>query len=192
MSECWKFLKEVYEFDSLPEENLPEFIFWGRSNVGKSSLINSLTKSKIAKTSKTPGRTKSLVFFELANKLRIIDFPGYGYSKISKNVESKLDKLIEHYLLKRKIIKKLFLLIDSRHGFKKIDQIIINQLNPLLGDKVCIIFTKIDKLKDSDGKKKLNYYNKLTPNKFNKKFFNASIKEVNTIILLKKFILKSL
>jgi GTP-binding protein len=192
MSECWKFLKEVYEFDSLPEENLPEFIFWGRSNVGKSSLINSLTKSKIAKTSKTPGRTKSLVFFELANKLRIIDFPGYGYSKISKNVESKLDKLIEHYLLKRKIIKKLFLLIDSRHGFKKIDQIIINQLNPLLGDKVYIIFTKIDKLKDSDGEKKLNYYNKLTPNKFNKKFFNASIKEVNTIILLKKFILKSL
>ncbi|MEE2695155.1 MAG: ribosome biogenesis GTP-binding protein YihA/YsxC [Pseudomonadota bacterium] len=192
MSEYWEFLKEVYDFDSLPEENLPEFIFWGRSNVGKSSLINSLTKSKIARTSKTPGRTRSLVFFELANKLRIVDFPGYGYSKIPKNSEFKLDKLIELYLLKRRIVKILFLLIDSRHGFKKTDQTIIHQLNSLLDDRICIVFTKIDKLKNSNERNSLQNFNNITTNEFNKKFFNASIKETNTIILLKKFILNSL
>ena len=77
MNENLKFLKEVFETRSLPEESLPEFVFWGRSNVGKSSLINSITKSKIAKTSKTPGRTRSLVFFEFEKKIRIVDFPGY-------------------------------------------------------------------------------------------------------------------
>ena len=96
-----KFLKEVYESKNLPEENLPEFVFWGRPNVGKSSLINSIT-SKIAKTSKTPGRTRSLVFFEYRKKIRIVDFPGYGYSKIPKANEFKIDKLIEIYLQKDK------------------------------------------------------------------------------------------
>ena len=72
MNENLKFLKEVFESESLPEESLPEFVFWGRSNVGKSSLINSITKSKIAKTSKTPGRTRSLVFFEFEKKCREI------------------------------------------------------------------------------------------------------------------------
>ena len=91
MNEPWKFIKEVYSFKDLPIDEIPEFIFWGRSNVGKSSLINSITKKKIAKTSRTPGRTRSLVLFQYKKDLRIIDLPGYGYSKISKK---KLLKLI--------------------------------------------------------------------------------------------------
>ena len=84
MNEHWSFVKEVHSFNQLPDDNIPEFIFWGRSNVGKSSLINFLTKKKLAKTSKTPGRTRSLVFFQFKNDFRIVDFPGYGFSKINK------------------------------------------------------------------------------------------------------------
>ncbi len=192
MTEFWEFLKEVHEFNHLPSDNVPEVIFWGRSNVGKSSLINSITNSKIAKTSKNPGRTRALVFFQLQKTLRIVDFPGYGYSKIPKLDEYKLDKLIDKYLQKRRNINKLFLLIDSKHGFKKIDQIIINQLNVHLKNKIFIIFTKKDRLKNKKEKDLLKNYNKLVDEELDKKFFNTSIKEINTIILLKKFILNSL
>ena len=121
MSEDWRFLKEVYSYKDLPNDSIPEFIFWGRSNVGKSSLINFLTKKKLAKTSKTPGRTRSLVFFQFKNDFRIVDFPGYGFSKINKGKIQLLDELIEKYLTGRKNLRKLFLLIDSRHGLKPID-----------------------------------------------------------------------
>ena len=150
MNENLKFLKEVFESRNLPEESLPEFVFWGRSNVGKSSLINSITKSKIAKTSKTPGRTRSLVFFEFEKKIRIVDFPGYGFSKIPKFNEFKIDRLIENYLYQRKVIKFIFLLIDARHGMMEIDKNIFCQLDKILGSKLIIIFTKIDKLKNQE------------------------------------------
>ena len=81
MPENWKFLTEAHKFTDLPQDEIPEIVFWGRSNVGKSSLVNSITNLKIAKTSKTPGRTRSLVFFELKGKFRIVDFPGYGWEK---------------------------------------------------------------------------------------------------------------
>ena len=84
-SESWKFLKEVYDSKNLPFDSVDEFVFWGRSNVGKSSLINSLTNTNLAKVSRTPGRTKSLIFYELEGKIRLVDFPGYGFSKISKD-----------------------------------------------------------------------------------------------------------
>ena len=192
MSEHWKFLDEVHDYKRLPLDNIPEVIFWGRSNVGKSSLINSITKSKIAKTSKTPGRTRSLIFFQLENKLRLVDFPGYGFSKIPKNNEYKLDILIDEYLKKRKSIFKLFLLIDSKHGFKETDNLIINQLDKYLHERVYLVFTKTDRLKNLDEKSLLENHNKIANDKFNKNFFNTSIKEINTIILLKKFLMDSL
>jgi len=114
VNEDWKFIKEVHSFKELPSDQIPEFIFWGRSNVGKSSLINSLTKKRIAKTSRTPGRTKSLVFFQFKNILRIVDFPGYGFSKISANQIIKLDLLLDQYFQKRKNLKKIFLYIIFR------------------------------------------------------------------------------
>ena len=192
MNENLKFLKEVFESESLPEEGLPEFVFWGRSNVGKSSLINSITKSKIAKTSKTPGRTRSLVFFEFEKKIRIIDFPGYGYSKIPKFNEFKIDRLIENYLTQRQVLKFIFLLIDARHGIMEIDKKILDQLDKILGSKVIIIFTKIDKLKNQDDKQNLLRNNEQINQIFDKTFFNTSIKNSNDIFLLRKFLFKSI
>ena len=192
MNENLKFLKEVFESESLPEESLPEFVFWGRSNVGKSSLINSITKAKIAKTSKTPGRTRSLVFFEFEKKIRIIDFPGYGYSKIPKFNEFKIDRLIENYLTQRQVLKFIFLLIDARHGIMEIDKKILDQLDKILGSKVIIIFTKIDKLKNQDDKQNLLRNNEQINQIFDKTFFNTSIKNSNDIFLLRKFLFKSI
>ena len=191
MNENLKFLKEVFESRNLPEEGLPEFVFWGRSNVGKSSLINSISKSKIAKTSKTPGRTRSLVFFELEKKIRIVDFPGYGFSKIPKFNEFKIDRLIENYLSQRKVIKFIFLLIDARHGMMEIDENIFCQLDKILGSKLIIIFTKTDKLKNQEEKKNLLHNNNLINDNFHKRFFNTSIKNSNDIFLLRKFLFKS-
>ena len=192
MNENLKFLKEVFESRNLPEESFPEFVFWGRSNVGKSSLINSITKSKIAKTSKTPGRTRSLVFFEFEKRIRIVDFPGYGFSKIPKSNEFKIDRLIETYLYQRKVIKFIFLLIDARHGMMEIDKDIFCQLDKILGSKLIIIFTKIDKLKNQEEKKNLLRNNNLIDGNFHKRFFNTSIKNSNDIFLLRKFLFKSI
>ena len=189
MPENWKFLTEAHKFTDLPQDEIPEIVFWGRSNVGKSSLVNSITNLKIAKTSKTPGRTRSLVFFELKGKFRIVDFPGYGFSKISKGDEIKLNKLVDYYIKKRKNICKFFVLIDSLHGFKKIDEDIISQLNIFIKKKIFIVFTKQDRLKNKCQLDHLRNLNEIAGKKLNKKFFNTSIKQVNTIILLKKFLM---
>ena len=93
MNSEWFFLKEAHSLSGLPNDDIPEYIFWGRSNVGKSSLINLLTKKNLAKTSKTPGRTKSLVFFQYKKIFRIVDFPGYGFSHIPKKKVIKLEVL---------------------------------------------------------------------------------------------------
>ena len=191
MSEDWKFIKEVHSFKELPLDQIPEFIFWGRSNVGKSSLINSLTQKKIAKTSRTPGRTKSLVFFQYKNILRIVDFPGYGFSKISANQILKLDLLLDQYFQKRENLKKIFLLIDSRHLLKPIDFSIIKLLEKISKKEIIFVFTKKDKLKSLKLKKKNNESLNLIKKEFNKNIFNTSIKESNGIILLKKFLFKS-
>ena len=191
MSEGWKFIKEVHSFKELPLDQIPEFIFWGRSNVGKSSLINSLTQKKIAKTSRTPGRTKSLVFFQYKKTLRIVDFPGYGFSKISANQILKLDLLLDQYFQKRENLKKIFLLIDSRHLLKPIDFSIIKLLEKISKKEIIFVFTKKDKLKSLKLKKKNNDSLNLIKKEFNKNIFNTSIKESNGIILLKKFLFKS-
>ena len=191
MSEDWKFIKEVHSFKELPSDKIPEFIFWGRSNVGKSSLINSLTKKKIAKTSRTPGRTKSLVFFQYKNILRIVDFPGYGFSKISPSQIFKLDLLLDQYFQKRENLKKIFLLIDSRHLLKPIDLSIIKLLENVSKKEIIFVFTKKDKIKNLKLLKKNSESLNLIRKKFNKNIFNTSIKESNGIILLKKFLFKS-
>ena len=192
MSNTWKFLIEAHDFKDFPKDQIPEIVFWGRSNVGKSSLINSITKSKIARTSKTPGRTRSLIFFQFKNKLRLVDFPGYGFSKIPKKDEFKLDKLIDQYIRKRENIIGFLLLIDSMHGFKNLDKLILQKLNIFLENKIFLIFTKKDRLKNKTHNDFLKKLNKTSTDELGKKFFNTSIKEVNTIILLKKFLINTL
>ena len=191
-SESWKFLKEVYDSKNLPFDSVAEFVFWGRSNVGKSSLINSLTNTNLAKISRTPGRTKSLIFYEFEKKIRFVDFPGYGFSKIPKKERNDLDLLINFYFEKRENIKKIFLLIDSRHGFKSIDKVIFQNLEKIFSNKICLILTKIDKKKKNENLNELIPDNIRSNFQIKKNLFTTSIKEVNGIILLKKFLFNSL
>ena len=191
-SESWKFLKEVYDSKNLPFDSIAEFVFWGRSNVGKSSLINSLTNTNLAKISRTPGRTKSLIFYEFEKKIRFVDFPGYGFSKIPKKERNDLDLLINFYFEKRENIKKIFLLIDSRHGFKSIDKDIFQNLEKIFSNKICLILTKIDKKKKNENLNELIPDNIRSNFQIKKNLFTTSIKEVNGIILLKKFLFNSL
>jgi len=129
-----------------PSLKLPEFAFIGRSNVGKSSLINNLTgNSRLAKTSSTPGKTKLVNHFTINGKWYIVDLPGYGYAKISKEERGKLTAIIEDYLLNSEELVLLFVLLDCRHSLQKIDSEFMDFLGEN-GIPFAIIFTKGDKL----------------------------------------------
>ncbi|PPR79967.1 MAG: putative GTP-binding protein EngB [Alphaproteobacteria bacterium MarineAlpha2_Bin1] len=132
--------------DHLPTSNLPEIAFAGRSNVGKSSLINNLTfQKKIARVSKKPGSTQQINFFEILDILSIVDLPGYGFAKTSKLDKANWGKLIETYLVNNSALNRVFLLIDCRRGISKVD---LNFMDFL--EKYAIVFeiivTKIDKI----------------------------------------------
>lgn len=140
------FMLSVASLSQLPPDNLPEVAFAGRSNVGKSSLINALTKQKnLAKASNTPGRTQQLNYFNLAGKLYLVDMPGYGYAQAPDGLVKKWQQMILTYLQGRANLKRVFLLIDSRHGLKKNDLEIMDLL-----DKAAvtyqIVLTKTDKI----------------------------------------------
>ena len=116
------FLQSNTKVDKLPAANKPEYAFIGRSNVGKSSLINMLTnKKQLAKTSSTPGKTITINHFIINDEWYLVDLPGYGYAKASKNVLSKLDKMIRDYVNLSPKLVNLFVLIDSRHALQAID-----------------------------------------------------------------------
>ncbi len=132
--------------DKCPDTTLPEYAFIGRSNVGKSSLINMLTgHSKLAKTSSTPGKTMLINHFLINEEWYLVDLPGYGYAKRSKKEADKLQDLISGYILERKQMTNLFLLIDSRHAPQKIDMEFMEWLGEN-GVPFSIVFTKADKL----------------------------------------------
>lgn len=134
----------------LPKELLAEIAFVGKSNVGKSSLINNLTNRKaLARVSHTPGRTKQINFFQVADKFCIVDLPGYGYAKVSKTEHANWEKLILSYLSTRKTLKLVMLLIDSRHGMKENDFKVLGLLNDL-SLHYWIIFTKSDKISNKE------------------------------------------
>ncbi len=188
-NKCY-FLTSVKSINSLPKESLNEIGFWGRSNVGKSSLLNCLTKSRIAKTSKTPGRTTSINFFEIEKKIRLIDFPGYGFAKRSKVEIYEWNKLIIDYLSIRRSLFSIFLLIDSRHGLKKIDISAIELLEKL-NKNFFVVLTKIDKVSKDDLE---NCYESVCINInesifANKKVFLTSSKKNKGIKELRKNIL---
>jgi GTP-binding protein len=142
------FVLSVAHLSQLPDSNIPEVAFAGRSNVGKSSLINALTRRKtLARTSNTPGRTQQLNYFNLSDHLFLVDMPGYGYAKVSKTQKKSWNKLIQDYLKGRPQLRCVFILIDSRHGLKKNDI----ELMTILDQSAVsyrIVLTKIDKVKD--------------------------------------------
>ncbi len=128
-----------------PDDTRPEFAFIGRSNVGKSSLINMLCNHKgLAKTSSTPGKTLLINHFIIDNQWYLVDLPGYGYAKRSKTVQQKLDQMIRSYILQRQQLVNLFVLIDIRHDQQKVDREFVDWLGES-GIPFTIIFTKADK-----------------------------------------------
>ncbi len=133
------------EFDC-PEASIPEYAFIGRSNVGKSSLINMLTnRKKLAKTSSTPGKTQLINHFLINDSWYLVDLPGYGWARVSKKSKADWKRMIDNYLKKRKNLVNVFVLIDLRHEPQKIDLDFIQWLGEE-GIPFCIVFTKADKL----------------------------------------------
>ena len=141
--------------EGLPPISAPEIAFAGRSNVGKSSLINALTgRMTLARTSHTPGRTQELIFFNLADKLNLVDMPGYGYAAVSKEKSASWGQLIRDYLRGRASLKRTFVLIDGRHGIKDTDEATLKLLD-VSAVSYAIVLTKRDEVKKADQEARL-------------------------------------
>ena len=136
--------------DGLPPVGAPEVAFAGRSNVGKSSLVNALTgRSGLARTSRTPGRTQELIFFDLHGQARLVDMPGYGYAAASKEKAAAWRGLARDYLRGRPTLLRVFVLVDSRHGLKESDQETMRLLDAA-AVSYAIVLTKGDEVRASD------------------------------------------
>lgn len=145
------FVMGCAKIEQLPDPDLPEVAFAGRSNVGKSSLINGLVgMHKLARASNEPGRTREVNFFDLDGRMRLVDLPGYGWAKASRTTVKKFQDLGRDYLRGRVTLKRVYLLIDSRHGLKAVDTEALDAL-----DKAAvsyqIVLTKADKLKAGEA-----------------------------------------
>ena len=153
-----KFVISNTRADKCPRHDKPEYAFIGRSNVGKSSLINMLTgRNGLAMTSSTPGKTMLINHFLINDSWYIVDLPGYGYAQRNKSAREELRRIIEDYILNREQLTNLFVLIDSRHAPQKIDMEFINWLGEN-GVPFSIVFTKTDKLSKSEEKKNISAY----------------------------------
>jgi ribosome biogenesis GTP-binding protein YsxC/EngB len=148
-----RFLMGAASISGLPEADLPEVAFAGRSNVGKSSLINAVTgRKELARASNEPGRTREVNFFVADEKLRLVDLPGYGWARASKSVARKFQNLGRDYLRGRPNLKRVYLLIDSRHGLKAPDAEALDALDQA-AVSYQIVLTKADKLKKGEIEK---------------------------------------
>lgn len=151
MHEKWQgsrahFIKSVFKTSQLPEDNLPEIAFAGRSNVGKSSLINKLlNRRKLVKVSSVPGKTQSLNFFLLDETLYLVDLPGYGFAKVPLKIKNEWKDLISSYIVTRQSLSCVVVIVDIRHGVKEQDLELVTWLKnehiPML-----LVYTKQDKL----------------------------------------------
>ena len=172
-----KFLGSFNSYKDIPYSEIKkECCFIGRSNVGKSSLLNSVTKTKkLAKTSKTPGRTQSINIFEINNKINVADLPGYGFAKVSKVMREKLITLIEDYIQNREKLNHVFLLIDAKVGIKSSDIDMLDFLNDC-SKEFSIVLTKIDKISFNQANVQKNSIISLMKN-YKKTFINIYLSE---------------
>ena len=140
-----RFIAGAAHPSALPPEGLPEIAFAGRSNVGKSSLVNALTgRRMLARISNTPGRTRQINFFDLGRRLALVDLPGYGYAEASKTAINSWTGLVRHYLQTRAALRRVCVLIDARHGIKEVDRPLMRMLDAA-GVSYQLVLTKADK-----------------------------------------------
>ena len=150
------FVKGVVAMDGLPSPDRMEVCFAGRSNVGKSSLINALTGMKaLARASNTPGRTQEINYFTAGESHYLVDLPGYGYANAPVPVVQKWQRLLKQYLSGRQTLRRAFVLIDARHGVKKVDEEILSLLDSAAVTFQCVL-TKADKVKEAERAKVLD------------------------------------
>ena len=149
-SKATSFVKGVVDMPGLPNPDKIEVCFSGRSNVGKSSLINALTGRKgLARASNTPGRTQEINFFSIPDNHYLVDLPGYGYANAPIKVVEKWQNLLKRYLAGRQSLRRAFVLVDSRHGLKKVDTEIMSMLDSS-AVTFQVVLTKLDKVKEKD------------------------------------------
>jgi GTP-binding protein len=155
-----KFVLSAAKLSQLPPDQGAEIAFVGRSNAGKSTALNCITRQRIARTSKTPGRTQLINLFSLDDQHRLVDLPGYGFAKVPPELRKNWEKLLTGYLLKRHCLKGLILIMDSRHPLKELDKLMLE----LAGQRslsVHILLTKADKLSRSVAVRTLQQVQKL-------------------------------
>jgi len=159
-----EFVNSVTDLSQLPAPHLPEIVFIGRSNVGKSSLINKLcNKSKLAKTSSIPGRTRLLNYYLINEDFYFVDLPGYGYAKVPEQIKTGWRRLVESYISTRKNIKLVFELMDSRHDPTYLDQLMINWLE-YYELEYSIVLTKSDKISANKMERQIYRTSKIVRN----------------------------
>ncbi|MGC2786124.1 MAG: ribosome biogenesis GTP-binding protein YihA/YsxC [Roseiarcus sp.] len=145
-----EFIFAAARADGLPGIGAPEVAFAGRSNVGKSSLINALTgRTTLARTSRTPGRTQELIFFDLGGKARLVDMPGYGYAAVAKSKSTSWSELARDYVRGRPSLARVFVLVDGRHGLKESDHETMRALDAA-AVSYAVVLTKGDEVKAAD------------------------------------------
>ncbi len=150
-----RFIKSIVQDDSIMDDGIPQVAFIGRSNVGKSSLINALTKSKLSRVSAVPGKTQEINFFLVNNALYFVDLPGYGFAKVSNTTRNKLSSLIESYLFNQVYQqKKIVLVIDANVGMTDKDIAMFTRLTESKKD-VVVALSKIDKITQKDFHRKI-------------------------------------
>ncbi|UCH66484.1 MAG: YihA family ribosome biogenesis GTP-binding protein [Ignavibacterium sp.] len=183
------FEKSIFQLRDLPKHNLPEVILCGRSNVGKSSFINSLfNKKDLARISSTPGKTRSINYYNIDEVFYLVDLPGYGYAKTSKTEREKWGKIISDFILKSGNIQLAIHLIDSRHKPTELD-IRLNELLNIAELPYIVLLTKADKLKQSDYNRAVKNINVTFPELIPEEnlFFYSSTKGKGKKEILKRF-----
>ncbi len=159
-----EFIKSIYDLRALPNSVLAEFVFVGRSNVGKSSLINIIcNKKKLAKIGSVPGKTRQLNYFLINEKFYLVDLPGYGYAKVPEQIRAGWRKLVEDYISERSNVKLVYVLIDSRHEPTYLDELMVSWLE-YYEIPFGIVLTKSDKISSNKMQKQIYRASKIVNN----------------------------